>query len=90
MHISLVLSQRLLNKPTFYRPVPIQKAKRLCRPAEDWGKLRDTRDEAASIPPPDTEAAAAAVELNQDGSVKKETTAAISDEAAATVDPVVE
>ena len=90
MHNSLVLSQRLLNKPTFYRPVPIQRAKRLCIPTEDWGKLRDQPDEAAAISPPDTEAAAATVDANEDGSVKKETTAAISDEAAATVDPVVE
>ena len=79
MHLLLARSQRILNKPTCYRPVPLQKAKRLCKPAEDWGKLREKPDEAApTIPPPDTEAAA--VEPNEEGSVNKEATAAVSDE----------
>jgi len=79
MHILVVLPQGILNKLTCYRPVPLQRIKLLCKPTEDWGKLRYTPDVAAPIPPHGTEAAAVDPH-DEDGSVKKEATAAVSDE----------
>ena len=71
----LVLSQRVLDKPTCFRSIRLQKLQSLCRPTKDWGETPET---AHKIPAPDTEAVA--VDLNEEGSVKKESTEVVSDE----------
>ena len=74
----LVLSQRVLDKPTCFRSVRLQKLQSLCRPTKVWGEKRETPETAHKIPAPDTEAVA--VDPNEEGSVKKESTEVVSDE----------
>ena len=74
----LVLSQRVLNKPTCFRSVRLQKLRSLCTPTKEWGEKRQTPETAYTIAAPDTEAAA--VDANGEESVKKELTGVVDDE----------